>query len=32
MTIQSSILIGKSPWTEEFGGLESMDSQRVGHD
>ena len=25
-------LPGKSPWTEEPGGLQSMGSQRVGHD
>ena len=24
-------LPGKSPWTEEPGGLQSMESQRVGH-
>jgi len=23
---------GESPWTEEPGGLQSMGSQRVGHD
>ena len=28
----SSILAWEIPWTEEFGGLESMGSQRVGHD
>ena len=28
----SSILAGKIPWTEEPGGLQSMGSQRVGHD
>jgi len=28
----SSILAWKIPWTEEFGGLQSMRSQRVGHD
>ena len=27
----SSILAWKIPWTEEFGGLQSMGSQRVGH-
>ena len=26
------LLPGKPPWTEEPGGLESMGSQRVGHD
>ena len=25
-------LSGESPWTEEPGGLQSMGSQRVGHD
>ena len=28
----SSVLARKIPWTEEPGGLESMGSQRVGHD
>ena len=28
----SSILVWRIPWTEEPGGLESMGSQRVGHD
>ena len=28
----SSILTWKIPWTEEPGGLQSMESQRVGHD
>ena len=28
----SSILAWKVPWTEEPGGLQSMGSQRVGHD
>ena len=27
----TSILAGKSPWTEEPGGLQSMGLQRVGH-
>ena len=27
----SSILAWRVPWTEEPGGLESMGSQRVGH-
>ena len=27
----SSILAWKIPWTEEPGGLQSMGSQRVGH-
>ena len=30
MTIHSSILAWKIPWTEEAGGLQSMGSQRVG--
>ena len=32
MTIHSSILAWKIPWTEEPGVLQSMGSQRVGHD
>ena len=28
----SSILAWKIPWMEELGGLQSMESQRVGHD
>ena len=28
----SSILAWKIPWTEEPGGLQSMESQRAGHD
>ena len=28
----SSILAWESPWIEEPGGLQSMGSQRVGHD
>ena len=28
----SSILAWKIPWTEELGGLQSMELQRVGHD
>ena len=28
----SGILAWKIPWTEEPGGLQSMGSQRVGHD
>ena len=27
-----SILAWETPWTEEAGGLQSMGSQRVGHD
>ena len=30
MTIDSRILAGKIPWTEEPGGLQSVGSQRVG--
>ena len=32
MATHSSILAGKIPWTEEPGWLQSMGSQRVGHD
>ena len=32
MATHSSILAWESPWTEVPGGLESMGSQRVGHD
>ena len=32
MATHSSILAWKIPWTEERGGLQSMGSQRVGHD
>ena len=32
METHSSILAWKIPWTEEPGGLQSMGSQRVGHD
>ena len=32
MTPHSSTLAWKSPWTEEPGRLQSMESQRVGHD
>ena len=28
----SSILAWRIPWTEEPGGLQSMGSQRIGHD
>ena len=31
MATHSSILAWEIPWTEEPGGLPSMDSQRVGH-
>ena len=32
MAIHSSSLSWRMPWTEEPGGLQSMGSQRVGHD
>ena len=32
MTAHSSILAWKVPWTEECGRLQSIGSQRVGHD
>ena len=32
MATQSSILAWRTPWTEEPVGLQSMGSQRVGHD
>ena len=32
MATHSSILAWRSPWTEGPGGLQSMGSQRVGHD
>ena len=32
MATHSSILAWKTLWTEEPGGLQSMGSQRVGHD
>ena len=31
MATHSSILAWRIPWTEELGGLQSMGSQRVGH-
>ena len=31
MAVHSSILAWEIPWTEEPGGLQSMRSQRVGH-
>ena len=31
MTTHSSILVWRIPWTEEPGKLQSMGSQRVGH-
>ena len=32
MAIHSSTIVWKIPWTEELGRLQSMGSQRVGHD
>ena len=32
MATHSSILARRIPWIEEPGGLQSMGSQRVGHD
>ena len=32
MATYSSILVWKIPWAEESGGLQSMGSQRIGHD
>ena len=32
MATHSSILAWETPWTEEPGGLQSMESQRVGYD
>ena len=32
MVTHSSILSWRIPWTEEPGGLQSIGSQRVGHD
>ena len=32
LTTHSSILAWRTPWTEGPGGLQSMGSQRVGHD
>ena len=32
MAAYSSILAWDTPWTEEPGGLQSMESQRVGQD
>ena len=31
LAIHSSSLAWRIPWTEELGGLQSMGSQRVGH-
>ena len=32
MATHTSILAWRSPWLREFGRLQSMGSQRVGHD
>ena len=32
MAAHSSVLAWRVPWTEEPGGLQSIGSQRVGHD
>ena len=32
MATHSTILAWRTPWTEEPGGLQSMGSQRIGHD
>ena len=32
MATHSSLLAWRIPWTEESGGLQSMGSQKVGHD
>ena len=32
MATHSSVLVWRIPWTEEPGELQSMGSQRVGHD
>ena len=32
MATHSSVLAWRLPWTEEPGGLQSMGSQRAGHD
>jgi len=32
MATHSSILVWRIPWIEQPGGLQSMRSQRVGHD
>ena len=32
MAMHSSILAWRMPWTEELGRLQSVGSQRVGHD
>ena len=32
MATHSRIVAWKSPWTEETGGVQSVESERVGHD
>ena len=32
MAVHSSVLAWRIPWTEEPGGLQSMGSQRAGHE
>ena len=32
LAVHSSILAWRNPWTEEPGGLWSIESQRIGHD
>ena len=32
MAAHSSVFAWRIPWTEEHGGLQSIGSQRVGHD
>ena len=32
MTIHFSLLAWRIPWTVKYGGLQSIGSQRVGHD
>ena len=32
MATHSSVLTWRIPWTEEFDGIQSMGSQRVGYD
>jgi len=32
MATHSSVLAWRVPWTEESGGLQSMESKKVGHD
>ena len=32
MATHSSILVWKIPWTEELGRLQSLGSQKAGHD